>query len=59
MKKQMYILWYKLMVLESKRLRRKSNRLAEKLAKCCNKEHLHNQRLSLFEVVFKEASKTI
>ena len=51
MKKWLYELWYNAMRWESYRLRRKTNRLASKLAKSCEQQSAHNDKLAAFEMI--------
>ena len=52
MKKQLILFWVKVMIWESNRLRRKTNRLADKLSKACERQAKHNDRLANTEQLF-------
>jgi uncharacterized membrane protein len=51
MKKHLYLFWLKVMLWESKRLRKKTNKLADKLTKVCEQEFTHNNRIARLEQI--------
>jgi hypothetical protein len=51
MKKSLMLFWYKCMAWESKRLRNRSAKIADRLVKACEQEANHNDRLAEFESI--------
>lgn len=45
------IFWYNFMAWESRRLMRKANKCAERLAKACDRQSRHNNNLASFEAI--------
>lgn len=59
MKKRLLLLWINVMMWQSKLLRRRVNRLAERLSKACEKQERHNNTIMNVELMVDALVKSV